>query len=402
MSKSSVIQNRLFGNELKYIKEVLDTEFRSSSGSIMMKRLEEAFSKRFGSKYGISFVNGTATMHAALEAMGIGPGDEIIVPPLTMSATTFAVLQANATPIFADVDQRTFQIDPKSIAERITPNTKAIITVALYGLSPDMDPIMDLAKKHNLKVIEDNAECFLGKYKGRLVGTIGHCSSFSFQSSKHLTSGEGGMILTDDLELAEGIRKVQSLGYAGVSAIKGKISKKDIQDPDYSRHVSMGWNYRMPELCCAVALAQTENINSLIQRRIDVAKIFDDATKEFQDWFVPQYVGDDYVNSYWTWVTKLDTERVDWHNFRDAFINNGGHGVYAAWKLTYLEPMFEKLSLLGRQNFISKENLSRYKIGLCPVAEKIQKQIIQFKTNYWNIDEAYEQANILRNTLLTF
>lgn len=170
---SGLIQ-RIGERERQYVAEVLDTDFRSSSGSTMMRRLEEAFSQRFGMQYGISFVNGTSTMHAALEAMGVGEGDEVIVPPLTMSATSFAVLQANATPVFADVDARTFQIDPESIRARITPNTKAIITVALYGLSPDMDPIMALAAEHGLKVIEDNAECFLGEYKGRLAGTLGH------------------------------------------------------------------------------------------------------------------------------------------------------------------------------------------------------------------------------------
>jgi len=161
------VTRRIFGNEEKYVLEVLSTDFRSSSGSTMMRKFEEAFAKRFDEPYAISFVNGTATMHAALEAMGIGPGDEVIVPPLTMSATTFAVLQANATPVFADVDAQTFQIDADSIAARITSNTRAIITVALYGLSPDMDAIMGLAKKHNLKVIEDNAECFLGQYKNK-------------------------------------------------------------------------------------------------------------------------------------------------------------------------------------------------------------------------------------------
>lgn len=190
-NSNKTVLNRVTDLELEYLKQVLSTEFRSSSGATFMRRLEVSFSKKFGSTYAIAFVNGTATMHAALEAMGIGDGDEVIVPPLTMSATTFAVLQANATPVFADIDPDTFQIDPSSIEQRITPRTRAIITVALYGLSPDMDPIMKLADKHGLKVIEDNAECFLGKYKGKLVGTIGHCSSFSFQSSKHLTSGEG-------------------------------------------------------------------------------------------------------------------------------------------------------------------------------------------------------------------
>lgn len=400
MSKELI--SRIGTQELKYLEEVLSTGFRSSSGSTFMRRLEEAFAKRFGATYAVSFVNGTATMHAALEAMGVGPGDEVIVPPLTMSATTFAVLQANATPVFADVDLDTFQIDPSSIAKRITSRTKAIITVALYGLSPDMDPIMELAEKNGIKVIEDNAECFLGKYKGRLVGTLGHCSSFSFQSSKHLTSGEGGIILTEDRNLAENIRKVQSLGYAGVGATKAKITKKDIQDPDYSRHVTMGWNYRMPELCCAVALAQTENIDALIQRRIDVANIFTEATKEFHDWFIPQKNGPEYVNSYWTWVCRNEHSTVSWHELRDAFLKNGGHGVYAAWKLTYLEPMFENLTLLGREKFISQENIAQYKEGLCPVAEHLQKRLMQFKTNYWNIDDAHQQAEILYKTLKQF
>jgi perosamine synthetase len=396
------LTRRIGTNELTYVQEVLRTEFRSSSGSTFMRRLEEAFAKRFNATYAISFVNGTATMHAALEAMGIGPGDEVIVPPLTMSATTFAVLQANATPVFADVDAETFQIDPASIAARITPRTRAIITVALYGLSPDMDPIMALAEQHGLKVIEDNAECFLGEYKGKLVGTLGHCSSFSFQSSKHLTSGEGGIVLTEDRELAENIRKVQSLGYAGVGATKARITKKDIQDPDYSRHVTMGWNYRMPELCCAVALAQTENIDALVQRRVDVANIFNEATREFHDWFVPQKTGPEYVNSYWTWVCRNEHPSVSWHTLRDAFLENGGHGVYAAWKLTYLEPMFEKLTLLGRERFISAENIAHYKPGLCPVAERLQKRLMQFKTNYWDISQAHVQAEILHKTLKQF
>ena len=395
------IEARIYGNELKYLKEVLATGFRSSQGSVMMRRLEEAFASRFDSKYAIAFVNGTATMHAALEAYGIQPGDEVIVPPLTMSATTFAVLQANATPVFADVDPDTFLISATSIAERITPKTRAIITVALYGLSPDMDPIMEIAKKHDLFVIEDDAECFLGTYKGKIVGTLGDCASFSFQSSKHLTSGEGGMIITDNLELAERIRKVQSLGYAGVSATKGKITKKDIQDPDYSRHVTMGWNYRMPELCAAVALAQLENMDELVGRRIDVASMFEEAAQGF-DWLVPQHSGNEYQNSYWAWVARLDRSDISWHQFRDRFIEKGGDGVYAAWKLTYLEPMFQTMNLLGRERFITTENQEKYKKGLCPIAERIAPRLLQFKTNYWDMAAAEKQAEVLRMTLQSF
>jgi perosamine synthetase len=395
------LERRIFGNERKYIEEVLGSEFRSSKAAVMMKRVEEAFAKRFGVKYAISHINGTATMHSILEAKGIGPGDEVIIPCLTMGSTTFVVLQANATPVFADVNPDTFVIDPGSIEERITDKTKAIITVALYGLSPDMDPIMSLAKRHNLLVIEDNAQCFLGEYKGRLAGTIGHAASFSFQSSKHLTSGEGGMVITNELDLAEGVRKISSLGYAGVSANKGKISKKDIQDPDYSRHVTLGWNYRMPELCAAVALAQTENIDLLVERRIKVAELYAEAIKGC-DWLVPQKVGKGYKNSYWTYVVKLDHPKVSWHQFRDKFLGLGGDGIYAAWKLTYLEPMFASMNLLGRERFISEKNKRSYKKGLCPHAEKIHPKLLQFKTNYWKLGEAEKQANILKKTIRYF
>jgi len=235
-----------------------------------------------------------------------------------------------------------------------------------------------------------------------MVGTLGHCASFSFQSSKHLTSGEGGVVITDDLQLAEGLRKVQSLGYAGVSATKGKISKRDIQDPDYSRHVTMGWNYRMPELCCAVALAQLENIEDLVGRRIEVAKLFSDAVAGFEDWFTPQHVPQEYRHSYWTWVAKLNRPGVTWHQFRDRFMEREGDGVYAAWQLSYLEPMFQEMKLLGRERFITEANRAIYKKGLCPVAEYLQPRLVQFKTNYWNLANAERQAAILRDTLKSF
>jgi perosamine synthetase len=383
------VNNRIYGNEKKYVVEVLSSEFRSSKGSTMMSRLEDLFAQRFKSK-------------CAMEAHGIRPGDEIIVPPLTMSATSFAVLQCNATPVFADVDSDTFQISPSSIEDCITIKTKAIITVALYGLSPDMDAIMEIADKYNLLVIEDNAQCFLGGYKGRIAGTTGHCASFSFQSSKHITSGEGGMIITNDLNLAEKIRKVQSLGYAGVSATKGKISKLDIQDPNYSRHVTMGWNYRMPEVCCAIALAQLENIDALVDKRKRSAKYFMDASGEYKSWFIPQKVGENYEHSYWTWAVKLENPDISWHEFRDRFINFGGDGIYAAWQLSYLEPMFQKMNLLGREAFISRENTVKYRKGSCPNAERLQPKLLQFKTNYWNLNDAEKQADILNKTLSSF
>lgn len=392
---------RISEKEREYVLEVLNTEFCSSQGSMMMKRLEEAFAAKFGVKYAVSHVNGTATMHSALAAADVGLGDEVIVPPLTMSATTFAVLHNNAVPVFADIDPETFNISPQSIRERITPRTRAIIPVALYGLSPDMDEIMAIAKEHQLVVIEDDAQCFLGKYKERYVGTIGHMASFSFQSSKHMTSGEGGMIVTDDVELATRVRRFSSLGYAGVGAGKGKITKNDIQDPDYDRHVSMGWNYRLPELCAAVLLGQVERLDELVQRRIDCAKLFADVVADCS-WLTPQKVPQGYEHAYWTYVLKLEHPHVSWREFRDKFQSYGGDGIYAAWKLTYLEPMFQQMHLAGRETFLEPpycDKRQQYRLGLCPVAEAVQPKLLQLKTNYWNWDEAEQQAEILRKTM---
>ena len=217
--------------EKKYVLEVLDTQFKSSKGADMMTKLEEAFAEKFNAKYAISHVNGTATMHTALLAAGVGPGDEVIVPPLTFAATAFVVLFVGATPIFADIEKDTYTISPNSIEEKITSKTKAIIPVSIYGLSADIDKIMELANSNDLIVIEDNAECFLGENNNRIVGSIAHISSFSFQASKHLTSGEGGMIITDNKEFAEKVRKFNSLGYTNIGAEKAKITKKEIQDP---------------------------------------------------------------------------------------------------------------------------------------------------------------------------
>ena len=391
--------DRVSEQERRYISECLDFGFETSKGSEFCTRLERAFARQLGMEFAITFCNGTATMHAALEAAGVGPGDEVIVPPLTMSSTTFVVLQAHAVPVFADVDPDTFQIDPASIRRRVTSRTKAIIPVALYGLPPEMDEIMAIARDHNLTVIEDDAEAITNTYKGRQIGTIGHMSSFSFQSSKHLTAGEGGMIVTNDETLANNVRRFNSLGYAGVGSRKGKITKTDIQDPNYSRHVSYGFNYRMPELCAAMILGQLERIGELVQRRIDVGRLFLEVTREC-DWLVAQKTPDHCTNSYWAFAAKQNHPEVSWHQFRDAFLANGGDGVYAAWKLTYLEPMFAAGCPVKHPAYTGTYQL--FAPGLCPNAEAVQPRILQFKTNYWNWDDAERQAECLRKTIRQF
>jgi perosamine synthetase len=386
---------RIADREATYVREVLESQFRSTAGSRMTQRLEQLFAERFESRFAISFINGTATMHAALVAAGVGPGDEVIVPPLTMASTTFAVLHAGAVPVFADVDPRLWTIDPASIARIITPRTKAIITVSLYGLSPDMEPIMALARQHKLFVLEDDAECFLGYYKGKIVGSIGHASSFSFQSTKHITSGEGGMIVTDDEELAHKIRRFGSLGYAAVSAGagKGKITRQLIQSPDYVRHASLGFNYRLPELCAAVA--QTERLDELVAVRLMAAALYAQVVAGC-GWLTPQAVPEGTIHSYWTYVLKLEPEKeVSWYQFRDKYLELGGDGIYAAWLLTYQEPAF-------RGQRFAPEQWQEFEVGLCPVAERLQPHLLQFKTNYFESDRAGHAAEALAKTIAYF
>lgn len=395
---------RVGEHERKHVDEVLASQFSVSKKLNMIGKFEAAFAEKFGSTYAIAHTNGTATLHTALFAAGVRAGDEVITTPLTMSATAMAILHADAVPVFADVIEDTYQIDPASIEKLITPRTKAIMTVALYGLSPDMDPIMEIARKHNIMVIEDDAQAFLSKYKGKMVGTIGHMSSFSFQSQKHLSSGEGGVVLTDDEALADTMRKFFLLGYSVVSAKSGQITKDVIQNPNFDRHVSMGYNYRMSELCAAAALGQVEHMEELVQRRIDVGELFKEAVGDCS-WLLPQVTPPEYTNSYWAFAARLTHPTVSWTDFRSKFMELGGDGIYGVWKLSYLEPMFQNKDFSGKEKIIEatyKGELQQWAPGLCPVAEKIQQQILAFKTNYWDWDRALKQAEVLKQTIAFF
>jgi len=383
--------------EKRYVLDALNNQFSTSLNGIYNNRLEQKFAEVFSVPYAVGHVNGTATLHTALASCGIVAGDEVIVPPLTMSSTALSVLQNGSIPVFADVDRYTFNINPDSVRENITERTKAIMPVALYGLPPDYDELLKICREYNLFLIEDNAQCFLSEYKGRLAGRFGHFASFSFQASKHLTCGEGGMLITSDEELANKARRFSSLGYAGVSAKQGKITRNDIQDPAYSRHVSLGFNYRMSEIQAALVLGQLERSRELIEARIHVARIFDQVI-EGNDLFMRQIEPTGYLNTYWSYSLTMNTNQPekDWYTFRHLFQKNGGDGYYAAWKLSYLEPLF-----LNEIQYM-KGVTQKYQSGLCPNAEFLQPRILQFKTNYWKPEEAFHQGEILRKTIKQF
>ena len=282
---------KYLGNELKYIKKVLEGESWSATGGSWTIALERAFAKKIGTKYAVAFNSGTSTLHAALEAVGVGAGDEVISPAITVIMDTTATLHANAVPVFADVNPKTFTLDPEDVARKITPKTRAIITVAIYGLSPDMDPIMETARKHHIPVIEDNAQAVLSYYRGRLLGTIGDMASFSFENTKHISCGEGGMIVTDNEAEAEMVRKIGGHGFKNLKADEGRIRlNQDVfQNPHYKRHDVLGWNYRLSEFNAAIALAQLERVEELVDLRIKSANLFIEAMQTC-DYLVPQEV----------------------------------------------------------------------------------------------------------------
>jgi len=386
----SNISWRIGRRELEYIRKAL----RSGLTGKMNQELEREFARKFGIRYSIGVNSGTSALHCCLAAMDVGPGDEVIVPPLTFASTAFAALYQGAVPIFADVDPETFTIDPDDVKKKVTSRTKVILTVALYGLSAEMDPILEIAESRGLFVLEDCAQCYLGEYKGKLAGTMGDMAIFSFERSKHMTTGNGGMIITDDEELAEKARKFSVLGYSTSKAgiHQSKPPKEVIQDPEFDRHLFVAPNYRLPEICAAMALAQLERLDEFVRKRVEIAKLYREAVEDCS-WLKPQKTPEGFVNSYWTYAMKLegDDRGISWQSFRKEFLEEGGDPFYAAWKLTYMEP-----ALLGTR---FKGHNVRYKKGLCPVAEDLQPRLMQLKTNYGAVKYAEEQASALKRAI---
>jgi perosamine synthetase len=391
----------------EYVQEVLDFGFHNTTGPGISGRLEREFAARFGVRYGILHCNGTATMHSCLMAAGVGAGDEVIVPSLTMASTAFVALYVNAVPIFADIDPETFTISVDDIRRKITPRTRAIIPVSIYGLSPDMDPIMALARQHNLTVIEDNAQCFLGYYKGRLVGSIGQMASFSFQGSKHMTCGDGGIVITDDEELASRIRRACVLGYSAISSKPGASSiPEELRcHPSFARHVELGYNFRMPEIAAAVALGELERLDELVEMRKAVAGLLDEVVRGCR-WLVPQKTPKGYVHTYWSYAARMTEDGPDWLAFRRKFVELGGDGFYGCWLPVHKEPVFAKLSDMVAQDPKRWPQwtgvLPDYRQVSCPVIERIQPHLVQLKTNYFDLDLASRQAEILGKTIRSF
>jgi perosamine synthetase len=248
----------LTGNEKKYVNECLDSTWISSKGKFI-KLFEDAFAGYIGVKYAASVSNGTVAIHDALLALGIKAGDEVIVPTFTYIASVNPIAYTGATPVFVDSLRDTWQVDPEDIERKITEKTRAIMVVHLYGHPCDMNKILAIAKKHNLFLIEDCAEAFGSKYKNQQVGTFGDISAFSFFGNKTITTGEGGMVTTNDKTLYE-----RAVHFKGQGLVKYR---------EYW-HDTIGYNYRMTNICAAIGLAQLEKANEIITKKRQIASLY--------------------------------------------------------------------------------------------------------------------------------
>jgi perosamine synthetase len=253
------------GNEKVYVNECLDTTWISSRGEFI-SRFESAFAELCGVSHALTCMNGTAALHLALLGLDIQPDDEVIVPTLTFVASANAVVYCGGTPVFVDIEQETWNLDIDQLEAKITPRTKAIMVVHLFGHPVDMDPIMEIAKQHNLYVIEDAAEAVGAEYKGKRVGGIGHVATFSMYGNKIITTGEGGMVTTNDPALAR--RMLQLRG----------------QGQDFERRYwfpMLGYNYRMTNVQAAIGLAQLEKAEWHIGRRRENAAWYTELLRDY-------------------------------------------------------------------------------------------------------------------------
>ena len=280
----------LDGNEKRYLAECIDTGWISSEGPFVGE-FEKQFAARVGRGHGIAVCNGTAAIDAAVEALGIGPGDEVILPAFTIISCIGQIVRAGATPVLVDSDPATWNMDVARIAERITPRTRAIMVVHTYGLPVDMDPVLALAAQHGLKIIEDAAEAHGQTYKGRPCGSFGDLSTFSFYPNKHVTTGEGGMVLADDDSLAGACRSLRNLCFLP--------HKRFV-------HERLGWNMRMTNLQAALGVAQLERLDEFVARKRAMGRRYTELLAGLAGVQLPIAATDYADNIYWVYGVVLD------------------------------------------------------------------------------------------------
>jgi perosamine synthetase len=334
----------LDGNEKKYLAECIDTGWISSEGPFV-REFEEKFASRVGRKYGIAVCNGTVALEAAVVTLGIGPGDEVILPTFTIISCAAAIVRAGAKPILVDSDPHTWNMDVFGIEEKITSRTKAIMVVHIYGLPADMDPILNLAEKYGLRIIEDAAEAHGQTYLGKACGSFGDVSTFSFYPNKLVTTGEGGMIVTDDADLADRCRSLRNLCF--------QAKKRFV-------HEELGFNFRMTNLQAAIGLAQLERLDVFADRKRAMGRQYTALLGDIDGLQLPLEHTEYSENIYWVFGLVLDDSiPFDAENAMKRLAASGIGTRPFFWPM-HEQPVFKRMGMFGGESYPVAERLARY------------------------------------------
>ena len=321
----------LNGNEKNYLNECIDTGWISSEGPFI-KKFEQGMADYVGRHYAVSVTNGTAALEMAIVALGIGLGDEVIMPSFTIISCAQAVVKAGATPVLIDCEYDSFNMCVEAIEAKITAQTKAIMIVHIYGLPVDMHPILALAKKYNLKIIEDAAEMHGQTYNNKKCGSFGDISIFSFYPNKHITTGEGGMVLMDDKFLHEKCKSLRNLGFS----------------PDGSKrfiHEELGWNLRMTNIQAALGVAQLERIDEFVEKKRWIGEMYQDLLQDINTINVPIKRTSFAENIYWVFAITLKDEYPKTIQQVMKELGEKGIGTRPFFYPMHQQPVFKRMGL---------------------------------------------------------
>lgn len=363
MSFIPVNEPLLNGNEKKYLCECIDTGWISSEGPFV-KEFEQKMSASVGRKHGIAVSNGTAALEVAAQALGIGEGDEVIMPTFTIISCAMAITKLGAVPVLVDSNLYTWNMNVDEIEAKITDKTKAIMIVHLYGLPVEVDAVLALAKKYHLKVIEDAAEMHGQTYKGKPCGSFGDISTFSFYPNKHITTGEGGMVVTDDEELAERCCMLRNLCF-----------RKDVR----YIHDEISDNYRFTNLQAAVGLAQLERLDEFVGRKREMGRYYTERLRDIDGLILPIEKTDYADNIYWVYGLVLDRNIQTDNKMIQKLLAEDGIGSRSFFWCMHEQPVYRKEGLFSDEAYPEAEYLARKGFyipsGLALTKEQMDKVI---------------------------
>lgn len=363
----------LNGNEKKYLCECIDTGWISSEGPFV-RQFEEEMSATVGRKYGIAVANGTAALEVAMQAIGIGEGDEVIMPTFTIISCAMAVTKLGGRPVLVDSDIDTWNMNVEEIESKITSKTKAIMVVHLYGLPVEMDPILELARKYQLKIVEDAAEMHGQTYNGKPCGSFGDISTFSFYPNKHITTGEGGMVVTDDEELAERCRMLRNLCF-----------RKDVRYV----HNEISDNYRFTNLQAAVGLAQLERLDEFIEKKREMGRYYTENLSDIRGIKLPVPKTEYAENIYWVYGIVLDENQRGTNQEITKSLAMEGIGTRTFFWCMHEQPVYQDQNMFRNQRYRNAEYLARKGFyipsGLALTKEQMEQVVDRLHKVFANI-----------------